>query len=134
MESITVLFLGLGVLWVGQFAMAWVQARSFLRETRVLRRSGRVAVGMGRRRMFRRAYVALAADDTGRVVAARAMTGLTVFARPRALPALDGVHISDLARGGVESTLSPLLLAAATQAAGFLAGTPRQSKPAATGN
>lgn len=90
---------------------------------------GRVAIGMGRRRVFRRAYVALAADEAGQVVAARGMSGLTVFARPRALPALASVHVSDLARGGVESTLSPLLLAAASQAAGFLAGSPRPGSP-----
>jgi glucitol operon activator protein len=125
-ESITVLFLGLAVLWLGQLALTWIQARAFLRSTRELRALGRVAIGMGRRKWFRRAYVALAADGTGHVVDARAMYGLTVFARPRPLPGLAGIPVADLARHADATPLSPLLAAAASQAAGFLAGSLRR--------
>ncbi|MDP4511991.1 transcriptional regulator GutM [Nonomuraea turcica] len=120
MESITVLFVGLGVLWLGQLVLAWTQARSFLRSARELRAQGRVAIGMGRRRWMRRAYVALAADETGHVIAARSMHGLTVFARPRPLPGLTGIPVADLAHGDAERQLSPLMAAAASQAARFL--------------
>lgn len=137
MESLAVLFGGLAALWLIQFILTGWQVRAFLREMRRLRGSGRVAVGMGRRGLFRRAYVALAADDAGRVTEARVMAGATVFARPRPLSAVLGRPVADLAtaapdptparRGGrrarpaVSTTLPPAVFAAVGQAAGFLA-------------
>lgn len=121
MESLAVLFLGLGLLWLAQFALTWRQAQAFLRATRVLRAAGRVATGMGRQRPVRRAYVSLAADDAGKVTGAHALSGRTVFARPRPVAALVGLSVYDLARGAAMPDLAPAVRAAACQAAGLLA-------------
>jgi glucitol operon activator protein len=128
-------FLALGALWFIQFAFAWRQSRDFMRAVRELRRLGRVAIGMGRRRPYRRVFVALATDDAGRVVGALVLSGWTVFARPRSLSVLDGVATDELAAAvptgaGPWSALPPQVLAAATQAAGFLIRSPEPHHPA----
>jgi len=60
--GIAVLFLVLGVVWLVQLGLAYLQARRFMARVRALRRSGTVAVGLAGTRYRGRAYVA----DRGR--------------------------------------------------------------------
>jgi glucitol operon activator protein len=94
-----IIFITLAAAWGLQILLAWRQAQSFMTRVRTLRRSGRVAIGSSGSRMRGRAYVALAIAPDGRVTAAETLRGMTVFARPRPVPALIGRSSSALADG-----------------------------------
>ncbi|MBA2559320.1 MAG: transcriptional regulator GutM [Propionibacteriales bacterium] len=73
------------------------QTSAFSTAVRGLRRHGSVAVGgAGKRYRGGTAFVAIAADDTGRVTKAISLTGWTTLARPRPLPNVEGLRLSQL--------------------------------------
>ncbi|MDR2289058.1 MAG: transcriptional regulator GutM [Serratia marcescens] len=78
--------------WLLQIAFGWWQLQRFNRAFDGLCRLG--AVGVGRFRP--RVVLALAFDDDRRVCGSLLLRGLTVFARPRPLPHLHGLHQRDL--------------------------------------
>lgn len=83
--------------WAAQTWFAWRQSQAFMAEVRRLRRRGRVAVGRaGGRRIGRAAYAAVAADSSDRVVEAIALSGVTVWARPRTVATWDGEPLERL--------------------------------------
>ena len=110
-------FLLLAVLWLLQLGLAHQQARRFMARARALRRKGRVSIGASRRQLRGRAYVVLAVGPDGRVVAAEALRGITVFANARPVPALVGRSAAELAGGMDVPGLAPRVLAAAHSAA-----------------
>jgi len=110
-------FLLLAVLWLLQLGLAYQQARRFMGRARALRRQGRVSIGASRRQLRGRAYVVLAVGPDGRVAAAEALRGITVFANARPAPALVGRSAADLAGGMDVPGLAPRVLAAAQSAA-----------------
>ena len=76
------------------------QTNAFSAAVRELRRHGSVAVGgAGRRYRGGTAFVAIASDDSGRITRGISLTGWTTFARPRALPQVEGLRLCDLRRG-----------------------------------
>jgi DNA-binding transcriptional regulator of glucitol operon len=110
-------FLLLAVLWLLQLGLAYQQARRFMARARALRRKGRVSIGASRRQLRGRAYVVLAVGPDGRVAAAEALRGITVFANARPAPALVGRSAAELAGGMDVPGLAPRVLAAAQSAA-----------------
>lgn len=93
----------LGVVVAGlvvQAAFTMRQTNAFSAAVRDLRRHGSVAVGgAGRRYRGGTAFVAIASDDSGQVTRGISLTGWTTFARPRALPQVEGLPLSQLGRG-----------------------------------
>src|SRR4029453_10888028 len=92
-------FLLIGVLWAVQLALAYLQARRFMARARALRRQGRVSIGASPRRIRGRAFVVVALGPDGRVRAAGALQGITVFANARPVPALVELPAVELAAG-----------------------------------
>lgn len=120
MSGLASVFVMLGVLWLLQLGLAWRQAMAFQKQVTALRRGGRAtSIGMARSR-FRKVYVALAADESGRVVDALQLSGRTVFAIGKPVPLLVGARISALAKGRTAPDLPELVAGAAVQAAGFV--------------
>jgi DNA-binding transcriptional regulator of glucitol operon len=110
-------FLLLGALWVLQLFLAYQQAQRFMRRARVLRRHGTVSIGASPRKLRGRAFVALAVGPDGRVTAAEALQGVTVFANARPVPALVGLPAAELAAAEPVDGLPPRVLSAARSAA-----------------
>ena len=79
-----------------QIYLSYLQAQAFNAEVRRLRGVGRTAVGVSStHRLRRRTYVAIAERER-RVDDAVQISGLTVFARPRAGGGLHGRRLDDL--------------------------------------
>jgi DNA-binding transcriptional regulator of glucitol operon len=91
--------LAFAALWVTQMLMSWWQSKRFLADIAVLRDSGVVFIGRGKRRGLR-TYAALALRQ-GVVTDSRILNGYTVFARAKPQPLLIGMHVDDLAGDGV---------------------------------
>lgn len=91
--------LAFAALWVTQMLMSWWQSKRFLTDIAVMRDSGMVFIGRGKRRGLR-TYAALALRH-GVVTDSRILNGYTVFARARPQPRLVGMHVDDLAAGAV---------------------------------
>ena len=92
-------FIVLALAWMAQIFLAWKQAQTFMARVRVLRRSGKVAIGSSGNRLRGRAYVVLAVGPDDLVTAAEKLQGSTVFARPKPVPALVGRKAAELATG-----------------------------------
>jgi DNA-binding transcriptional regulator of glucitol operon len=114
------MFLLIGVLWLLQLVLAYLQARRFMARARALRRLGRVSIGASPRLIRGRAYVVVAVGPDDRVTAAEALRGITVFANARPAPALVGLPAAELAAGAPVPELAPRVLAAAHSAAAAL--------------
>jgi DNA-binding transcriptional regulator of glucitol operon len=113
------LFLLIGVLWLLQLLLAYQQARHFLARARALRRKGRVSIGASPRRLRGRTFVVVAVGSDDRITAAEALSGITVFANAKPVPALIGLRAADLAAGAEVAGLAPNVQTAARQAAAF---------------
>lgn len=98
--------------WALQMYLTGLQARTFMRQVAGLRRLGRTATGVAGGRATRRVYVALAADASGRVVAARRLSGVTTLARPRPVAELEGVALAELAGAGGDASARAAAMAA----------------------
>jgi DNA-binding transcriptional regulator of glucitol operon len=93
---IVTLFGGLAACWAVQGWLVMRQTKRFNAHLSGLRKAGLTAVGRGGSRMRGFAYVALAANRDGRVTAAEAMSGVTVFARLRPAPEFVGRDVREL--------------------------------------
>ncbi|WP_376794546.1 transcriptional regulator GutM [Thermogemmatispora sp.] len=125
--------------WCLQLALAYWQARRFYREVSSLRRLGCCATAMAGGRYRGRAYVVLVAHPTQQtIIAARQLSGLTVFARLRPLPQLVGRSLDELLSPAALSAagLSPRLMEAVGAAARTLreACQPRSGSSAGSGS
>src|SRR5512132_1292867 len=107
------MFLLIGVLWLLQLVLAYLQAQRFMARARALRGRGRVSVGASPRRIRGRAYVVVAVGPDDRVTAAEALQGITVFANARPVPALVGLPAAELAAGAPVPELAPRAAGAA---------------------
>jgi DNA-binding transcriptional regulator of glucitol operon len=84
---------------VVQTILTFKQTSAFSAAVRDLRQHGAVSVGGGGKR-YRggKAFVAIAADDRGRVTKAVSLSGWTTFARPTELHHVQGLKLSQLRR------------------------------------
>ena len=84
------------IAWIAQLAFGGWQIRRFNREFDKLCQQGRVGVGRSAGRFKPRAIVAIAFDDHDRVSDTLLMRGVTVFARPQKIPAINGQYREQL--------------------------------------
>ncbi|CAI1644074.1 DNA-binding transcriptional activator GutM [Serratia quinivorans] len=82
--------------WLLQIALGWWQLQRFNRAFDRLCQLGRVGVGRSSGRFRPRVVLALAFDAERRVCGSMLMRGLTIFAQPRPIDRLHGLHQSDL--------------------------------------
>ncbi|XBS71237.1 transcriptional regulator GutM [Acerihabitans sp. KWT182] len=82
--------------WLGQIVLGGLQIHRFNRAYDALCRQGAVGLGRCPGRFKARVVLALAFDGQERVCDAFVLRGLTVFARPRPVPGLIGLHKSQI--------------------------------------
>lgn len=84
------------VAWVAQIALGWWQINRFNRALDDLCQLGRVGIGRSGGFLKPRVVLALAFDVEQRISGAFMMRGLTVFARPRPINHLCGLHLEEI--------------------------------------
>ncbi|CAM6281192.1 transcriptional regulator GutM [Citrobacter sedlakii] len=84
------------IAWCVQLVLGGWQIARFNRAFDQLCLQGRVGVGRSGGRFKPRVVVAIALDKNQRVTDTLFMKGLTVFARPIKIPALQGKHLNEL--------------------------------------
>ncbi|EKO3605556.1 transcriptional regulator GutM [Vibrio metschnikovii] len=77
--------------WSGQIALGFLQIRAFNRMLQSLAKQGQVKIGKTRSRWKPRTIVVLVEDEYKRIIDAKVMRGVTIFARPKSLPDLIGL-------------------------------------------
>lgn len=121
-ESQTIFIVGvLAAAWLLQIWLSTQQMRKFNERTVRLRRLGaHTAIGMSGTMYRRKTYAAVAVDALGVVKAAEQLSGFTVFASPRPMPAVEGIHIDEIGKGDPPQGVSAKEWAALDHAAGFI--------------
>ena len=82
--------------WVWQTLLGLWQFRRFRSHVRELRRLGRVAIGKSKGRLTAGAIVLLCIDADCRIIKGEILEGVTIFAKCRPFPALEGYHLLEL--------------------------------------
>jgi glucitol operon activator protein len=108
----------LGLAWILQLVLSMRQMRRFYRRVSELKRLGRTTIGVGGGTYRGRAYAVVVADPAGRVVTVEVMSGISVFAALRPLPALKGWNLRalcDTPPAGLKTKQKAALCQAATK-------------------
>ncbi|AHG19007.1 XRE family transcriptional regulator [Chania multitudinisentens RB-25] len=84
------------IAWLMQIALGWWQIQRFNHAFDRLCQLGSVGVGRSSGRFKPRVILALAFDEQQRVCGSLLMRGLTIFAQPKQLNMLHGMHQQDL--------------------------------------
>lgn len=90
------LFIAAIAIWVLQTALTLWQFRRFNHRLKELRLLGPVAIGKVKGRFLAGAIVLLCINEDCRIVKGEIIEGVTVFARCRPFPALEGLNLLDL--------------------------------------
>ncbi len=86
--------------WLLQLWMSTQQMRGFHRHIAELRALGsQTSIGMAGNTYKRKTYVAIAVDTDGVVQGAKRLAGFTVFAKPKVIAAVVGLHLDELGSG-----------------------------------
>lgn len=93
---ITTLITMAAIAWLSQLALGGWQIHCFNHAFNDLCRQGRVGVGRSGGRFKPRVVIAIALDDQNRVCDSLMMRGLTVFARPKKIQAINGMTLQQL--------------------------------------
>lgn len=126
------LILGLAVAWFLQLFLSTRQLRHFYARFNELRKAGRCAIGMEGSIYRRRVYAVLVVDDDGKVIHAEQLSGVTVFAKLRPVPALIGRSLAEVADGPPEGVPPKIGRAFQKAAADILAADAEQEAAADT--
>ena len=85
------------LLWFVQLGLSYRQARLFYKRINRLRKLGRCATGLSTAKYRGRVYVVLVADPVTHIILkAEQLKGLTVFARVKPVPQLEGLSLTAL--------------------------------------
>jgi glucitol operon activator protein len=95
MTGTTVILL-LVAAWLLQLGLSYWQMRRFYRRLAVIRRDGLTAIGMEGSAYKRRVYGVLCVDAAGRIRHAEQLSGWTIFAGLKRVPALEGRSLNEL--------------------------------------
>lgn len=95
-DNYQIIFLGLVVMWILQFGLAYFQMRRFYKRLAQLNRRGLTAVGLAGNRYKGRNYAVLTIDGQDRVINAEQFSGWTVFAQLVPVPALVGMPLHEI--------------------------------------
>jgi DNA-binding transcriptional regulator of glucitol operon len=116
-DNFTVFLIGLVVMWILQFGLAYFQMRRFYRRMIELKRAGLTAVGMCGNQYKGRAYAVLTIDENNRIVQAERFAGWTVFANLKPVPELIGWGLDEILASETRLPVSKKLQTAFTNAA-----------------
>lgn len=97
------LFIAAIVVWVLQTVLGLWQFRRFSRHVKELRHLGRVAIGKSKGRLMAGAIVLLCIDEDCRIIKGEIMEGVTIFAKCRPFPALEGRNLLELSEDSCRS-------------------------------
>lgn len=97
----------LAVAWFLQLGLSYWQMRRFYGRLSVLRREGRVSIGMEGSAWRRRQYGVLVVDPQDRILRAEQLSGWTIFAALKPVPGLEGLSLDDLDDDARMSALVP---------------------------
>ncbi len=84
------------IAWLGQLALGGWQIHRFNRAFDALCQRGRVGVGRSGGRFKPRVIVAIALDENNNVCDSLIMRGMTIFARPAKIQAINGMSWQEL--------------------------------------
>lgn len=102
-NSIIVLFILLGLMWVLQLYLTYRQMKRFYGRVRVLRKSGMLAVGMSGGMYRGRVYAVMVVNPETRIIThAEKMSGWTVFAGLKQIKGGTGHLLDDFLAGKVQ--------------------------------
>lgn len=99
-ENWVVLGIALGVMWLLQFGLSFMQMRRYYGRIAKLRKTGLTATGMSGNRVRTRTYVVLVLDEGLNVKTAEQLSGITVFASLKPIKQMIGLHVDDIWAGG----------------------------------
>ncbi|MEA4908907.1 MAG: transcriptional regulator [Chloroflexi bacterium] len=120
MTGTTVILL-LVAAWLLQLGLSYWQMRRFYRRLAVIRRDGLTAIGMEGSAYKRRVYGVLCVDAAGRIRHAEQLSGWTIFAGLKRVPALEGRSLNELLGEAPIPHMTPKPLAAFRKAAADIA-------------
>lgn len=103
------------VAWIVQIVLSYRQAMRAGHRIAALRRSGTVAVGLGRGRLRSRTYAIVSVDQADRVVAAEVLHGWSSLSKPTPIPLLSGLPYEHLCDTPAVADFNPALRAALCQ-------------------
>jgi len=111
-STTTVVILGLGFMWLLQYALTFWQMRRYNKRLIELRKKGMAWVGLNGSSWKGRCYAVVVVDRDNRIVQVEQFSGWTVMAGLKLVPGFEGRPISDITDDEVELPGSHKLLMA----------------------
>lgn len=96
MDSTRILILFAILMWLLQIILGWWQVRAFNHAFMQLSQKGRLISGRNTGRFSPKTVIVLAIDEQKKVVDSLQMKGLSVFARPKPIANLTGLHLDQI--------------------------------------
>ncbi|MCB9102418.1 MAG: hypothetical protein H6632_22970 [Anaerolineales bacterium] len=116
-DNFTLILIGLVVMWLFQFGLAYFQMRRFYERMIELKRNGLTAVGLCGNQYKGRAYAVLTINEHDRVVHAEQFSGWTIFARLQPVPDMQGLNLDEVLTNHTRLPVSKKLQTAFANAA-----------------
>ncbi|HDK7176252.1 TPA: transcriptional regulator GutM [Clostridium botulinum] len=86
----------IGLAWLLQTALGFLQFKNFNKNFRELRQKGRVVIGKNRGRVKRGSVILIAIDDNCSILESRIMKGITILARFKSMEILDNQNLHSI--------------------------------------
>ncbi|MDS1003707.1 transcriptional regulator GutM [Clostridium sporogenes] len=86
----------IGLAWLLQTALGFLQFKDFNKNFKELREKGRVVIGKNRGRVKRGAVILIAIDDNCSIIESRIMKGITILARFKTMEILNNQNLHSI--------------------------------------
>lgn len=86
----------IGLAWLLQIGLGFLQLRDFNKNFKELRQKGRVVIGKNRGRVKKGSVILIAIDDDCCIFESRIMKGITILARFKAMEILNGENLHSI--------------------------------------
>jgi glucitol operon activator protein len=116
-STATVVVLGLGFMWLLQYALTFWQMQRYNKRLKDLRKGGLVWVGLNGSAWKGRQYAVVVVDKDNRIVKVEQLSGWTVLATLKPVPGFEGRPVSDLTDENITLPVSEKMLLALRDAA-----------------